>query len=208
MGQDPWRLRFKVVLVAQASRNDFYSLKTSNHQLTNTCNDHVSNSLQGIEGTTGCMLAIDILKWPGMNQAIIFSLILTVILTGLIFVYGKRRPIGTPVSWGEAMIGSVYAFFVMFIGYGVLPHQWLVHVQNELGWRSDKPFLGPGSIFKSQAKGGSFPFDINYLQIGDIIVTGLYGVILGVQIYTWMWWQSAEPKNQTQLSNQRTVVHW
>ena len=169
----------------------------SNHQLTNTCNDHVSNSLQGIEGTTGCMLAIDILKWPGMNQAFIFSLILTVILTGLIFVYGKRRPIGTPVSWGEAMIGSVYAFFVMFIGYGVLPHQWLVHVQNELGWRSDKPFLGPGSIFKSQAKGGSFPFDINYLQIGDIIVTGLYGVLLGVQIYTWMWWQKRGTKKST-----------
>ena len=133
------------------------------------------------------MLAIDILKWPGMNQAFLFSLVLTVILTGLIFVYGKRRPIGTPVSWGEAMIGSVYAFFVMFIAYGVLPHQWLVHVQNELGWSSDKPFLGPGSIFKSQAKGGSFPFDINYLQIGDILVTGIYGVLLGVQIYTWIW---------------------
>jgi hypothetical protein len=146
---------------------------------------------------TGCMLAINILKWPGMNQAFIFSLILTVILTGLIFVYGKRRPIGTPVSWGEAMIGSVYAFFVMFIGYGVLPHQWLVHVQNELGWRSDKPFLGPGSIFKSQAKGGSFPFDINYLQIGDIIVTGLYGVLLGVQIYTWMWWQKRGTEKST-----------
>ena len=44
------------------------------------------------------MLAINILKWPGMNQAFLFSLALTIILTGLIFVYGKRRPVGTPVS--------------------------------------------------------------------------------------------------------------
>ena len=165
---NPWRLRFKVVLVASAIGTDFYSF-------------------------------IDILKWPGMNQAFLFSLVLTVILTGLIFVYGKRRPIGTPVSWGEAMIGSVYAFFVMFIAYGVLPHQWLVHVQNELGWSSDKPFLGPGSIFKSQAKGGSFPFDINYLQIGDILVTGIYGVLLGVQIYTWIWWQKRGTKKSTEV---------
>ncbi|MFZ9398725.1 MAG: hypothetical protein ACO28Q_09115, partial [Ilumatobacteraceae bacterium] len=95
------------------------------------------------------MLAIDILKWPGMNQAFIFSLILTLALTGLALWYGKRRPIGTPVSWGEAMLGATYAFFVMFLAYGVVPHQWLVHVQNELGWQSDKMLYGPGDIFKS-----------------------------------------------------------
>ena len=146
------------------------------------------------------MLAIDILKWPGMNQAFLFSLVLTVILSGLIFAYGKRRPIGTPMSWGEAMLGSVYVFFVMFIAFGVLPHQFLVHVQNELGWRADKPFLGPGSIFKSQAKGGSFPFDINYLQIGDILVTGLYGVLLGGMIFMWSWWQKRGRSKSTAVA--------
>lgn len=148
---------------------------------------------------TGSMLAIDILKWPGMNQAFLFSLAATLILTGLIFVYGKRRPIGTPVSWGEAMAGSTYAFFVMFLAYGVVPHQWLVHVQNELGWQSDKMLYGPGDIFKSQAKGGSFPFDINYLQVGDIIVTGIYGFFLGLQIYMWSWWQKRGQSKSTEL---------
>jgi len=145
------------------------------------------------------MLAIDILKWPGMNQAFLFSFAITLLLTGLVFVYGKRRPIGTPVSWGEAMVGSVYAFFVMFLAYGVVPHQWLVHVQNELGWQSDKMLYGPGDIFKSQAKGGSFPFDINYLQVGDIIVTGIYGLFLGLQIYTWVWWQKRTKSASTEL---------
>ena len=148
---------------------------------------------------TGSMLAIDILKWPGMNQAFLFSFAATLILTGLIVAYGKRRPLGTPVSWGEAMFGATYAFFVMFLAYGVVPHQWLVHVQNELGWRSDKMFYGPGGIFKSQAKGGSFPFDINYLQIGDIIVTGIYGFFLGLQIYMWSWWQKRGQTKSTEV---------
>jgi hypothetical protein len=122
------------------------------------------------------MLAIDILKWPGMNQAFLFSFFLTLVLIGLAVAYGKRRPADKPTSWGEAMAGSAYAFFVMFLAFGVVPHQWLTHVQNELGWQSDKPFLGPGSIFKSKAKGGDFAFDINYQQIGDILVTGIYGL--------------------------------
>jgi hypothetical protein len=70
-----------------------------------------------------------------------------------------------------------------------VPHQWLTHVQNELGWQSDKPFLGPGSIFKSKAKGGDFAFDINYQQIGDILVTGIYGLYLGIFIWIFVWWQ-------------------
>ena len=145
------------------------------------------------------MLALAITKWPGMNQAFIFSFILTVLMFLAVIPYGKRRPAGHSMSWGEAMFGATYAFFVMFLAYGVVPHQWLVHVQNELGWRSDKMFYGPGGIFKSQAKGGSFPFDINYLQIGDIIVTGIYGFFLGLQIYMWSWWQKRGQTKSTEV---------
>jgi hypothetical protein len=135
------------------------------------------------------MLAIDILKWPGMNQAFLFSLFLTTALIVIAVLYGKRRPVEKKATWGEAMAGSAYAFFVMFLAFGVVPHQWLTHVQNGLGWQSDKPFYGPGGIFKSQAKGGSFAFDINYSQIGDILVVLIYGIFLGVFIWLFSWWQ-------------------
>ena len=62
------------------------------------------------------MLAIDILKWPGMNAAFLTSLIVTLGLTFAVIPYGKRRPIGTPVSWGEAMLGAFYAFGVLLLG--------------------------------------------------------------------------------------------
>ena len=92
------------------------------------------------------MLALTISKWPGMNEAFLFSFTLTVVMTLAVIPFGKRRPVGKPLTWGEAMFGSAYAFAVMFLAYGVVPHQWLTHVQNELGWRADKPLNGPWDI--------------------------------------------------------------
>ena len=39
------------------------------------------------------MLAIDILRWPGMNQAFIFSFVLTLAMSLVIIPIGKRRPV-------------------------------------------------------------------------------------------------------------------
>jgi hypothetical protein len=79
------------------------------------------------------MLAIDILRWPGMNQAFIFSIIFTAVLAyGVIWV-GKRRPVDRKATWGETMFGSVYVFGVMFVAFGVVPHQFIEHADKNLG---------------------------------------------------------------------------
>jgi len=135
------------------------------------------------------MLALSLSKWPGMNQAFLFSFILTVVLTLAVIPIGTRRPVGKPLSWGEAMGGASYGFAIMFLAYGVVPHQWLTHVQNELGWRADKPFLGPGGILEPKSTGGSFPFAISYLQVGDAIVVGIYLFFVALNVYMWSWWQ-------------------
>ncbi len=145
------------------------------------------------------MLAIDITKWPGMNQAFIVSFIVTIALTLVAIPFGKRRPVGKPLTWGDAILASTYVFGVMFLAYGVVPHQWLVHVQNELGWRADKLVNGPGDILMSKARGGSFPFDINYLQIGDILVLGIYGLFVGLQVYMFGWWQKRGAAKSTEV---------
>lgn len=135
------------------------------------------------------MLAIDVLKWPGMNQAFLFSFVLTTGLTLAVIPYGKRRTAGRPLSWGEAMIGAAYIFLILFLAFGVVPHQWIDHADKNLGWRKDKPLLGPGGILKSKANGGSFPFDVSYEALRDIIVVVIHVIYVGLFMYIAVWWQ-------------------
>jgi hypothetical protein len=148
--------------------------------------------------------------WPGANMAFLVSLFATLLLMYLGVFWGKRRKPGTPLSWGEAMAAAGYVFLVLFMAFGVVPHQWLVHVQNGLGWRADKIVYGPGGLFRSHvnckltSSGGRdcgfFPFDINYLQVGDAIVGGIYVFFLGMQIYMFGWWQKRGKTTSTAVA--------
>ncbi|MFQ5557722.1 MAG: hypothetical protein ACE5GB_09490, partial [Acidimicrobiales bacterium] len=108
--------------------------------------------------------------------AFTLSVIIAVILTGLVVVYTDRRPADAPTTWGEAMVGAVYVFFILFWVYGVVPHQWLSWSDNELNWRADKLFVGPGGILEAQPQGGWNPITINYVHIRDLIVVVIYGL--------------------------------
>ena len=111
------------------------------------------------------------------------ALVITVLLTLVIIPVAKRRPIGTPLSWGEAMAASTYSFGVMFLAYGVVPHQFLTYAGNELNWRADKILVGPAEILEK------LPFTITYEALKDILTTVIYVIFLGVQLFIWSWWQ-------------------
>ena len=64
------------------------------------------------------LIAINILKWPGMNVAFLFSFFLSTGMALLVIPYAKRRPKGKPTTWGESMLASVYVFAAMFIAFG------------------------------------------------------------------------------------------
>ena len=107
---------------------------------------------------------------------------------GAVVWYGKRRQVGAPLSWGEAMAASVIAFFLMFWAYGVVPHQWLTYANNELGWTPAKSLWEAGEI--------SFfgmplpPFDVNYEKISHTIVVVIYGLFLTLHVAAWVMWQN------------------
>lgn len=135
------------------------------------------------------MLAIDILNWPGMNQAFIFSFVLTTCLGLLVVPIGKRRPVDRKATWGEAMVGGVYVFVVLFLAFGVVPHQFIDHADKDLGWRADKIIFGPFGLLKPQVLNGPFPFTISYEALRDIIVVVIHAVYIGGMIYLFSWWQ-------------------
>lgn len=133
----------------------------------------------------------NVLKWPGVNQAFLFSFILSTLMALAVIPYAKRRPAGSPTSWGEAMIGAVYAFGVMFIAFGVVPHQWIDHADKELLWNRQKMIYGPGDILKPKSFGGRFnPINISYEAIRDTVVVLLHVWYFGLIIFLWKVWQT------------------
>jgi len=129
------------------------------------------------------------LKWPGMNLAFLFSFLLATGLALLVIPYSKRRPKGTPTSWGEAMLASVYAFGTMFIAFGVAPHQFIDHADKNLGWSKSNVIYGPGDILKPKALGGHFPFTMSYEAIRDIVAILIHVWFFGLLIFLWGKWQ-------------------
>jgi hypothetical protein len=124
-----------------------------------------------------------------MNVAFLFSFFLSTFGALLVLPYAKRRPKGAPVSWGEAMIASVYVFGLMFIAFGVVPHQFIDHADKELGWSKNNIIFGPGDIFKPQAYGGWFPFTMSYEAVRDIVVIVIHLWYFGLLIWLWSVWQ-------------------
>lgn len=145
------------------------------------------------------MIAIDILRWPGVNQAFLFSFFATLLMSYLVVVVGNRRPVSRQATWGEAMFGSAYVFFVIFLAFGVVPHQWIDHADKELGWRKDKIIFGPFNAMKPQEFGGQFPFTISYEALRDIVVLVIHGVYIGLFIYLFAWWQKRGEVKQVAL---------
>ena len=131
----------------------------------------------------------NVLKWPGMNLAFLFSFFLATGLALLVIPYSKRRPKGTPTSWGEAMLAAVYAFGTMFIAFGVAPHQFIDHADKNLGWSKNLIIYGPGDILKPKALGGHFPFTMSYEAVRDIVVIVIHVWFFGLLIYLWGKWQ-------------------
>ncbi len=122
---------------------------------------------------------------------------------------GARRPLGTPVTWGEAMVASAYVFGLMLLAYGIVPHQWLTYADNELLWRPDKLLVGISSAGvvwgnDSKALGGTGRILINYQAIRDIVATVLYIVFLGGQMYLWSVWQKRGRKKPGDVEEARS----
>lgn len=118
--------------------------------------------------------------------ALIVSLILTFALAGAVFAYGAKRPVGKPFTWGEALLAGTFIYALLFLMYGVVPHQWLIYADSELNWRKDAILAGPGSTGFLK----DLPFSITKQTMRDLVVTTIYIVFFAAQIAGWALWQN------------------
>ncbi len=129
--------------------------------------------------------------------ALVASILVMLVMTAAVFPYMKRRPVGTPLTWGEAMFASVYVFFILFWAYGVVPHQWLMLADNEWSWRADVIVVGPGNILEV------LPFTITKQVLRDLVAVLLYGVILVGNVAVWMMWQNRGEEKAPEVERSR-----
>ncbi|MFV0522898.1 MAG: hypothetical protein ACK5RL_00110 [Acidimicrobiales bacterium] len=122
--------------------------------------------------------------------ALITSILVAAAMTAGIVWYARRRPEGTPLMWGEAMAAAIYVFFLSFLAFGIIPHQWLTLAENELSWRADRMVWGPANILRPQSQGGWFPFDVTYRTVSDSIGALFYVVFFGAFMKLWVDWQN------------------
>lgn len=114
--------------------------------------------------------------------AFIGSFLVALVMIGAIVWYGRRRPAGQPVTWGEAMVGATFAFLCMFWAYAVVPEAWINFFQNDLEWRPDQYLFGPdGTLLKG-------PISFSKAALGDIITTVIYVFMVGAHLSLFSFW--------------------
>ncbi len=126
--------------------------------------------------------------------AFISSLVVLFVGIGICFFFVRKRPRGTPLTWGEAFVGGTFVFALMIVGYGNVPHQWLDFADNELLWRPDRIVMGIssegvkiGDAAKSMTGAGRVL--VSYQAIRDIVAATIYIVFLGLHLWLWSVWQ-------------------
>jgi hypothetical protein len=114
---------------------------------------------------------------------------------GAVVLYGRRRPVGAPLSWGEGMAAAVFAMFMFLWWYGVIPHQWLTYAEGELSWRPDSLIVRPT---------GNVPVTISYKTLADVIAVLIYGLGLSLHIGIWAVWNDrGKKKKQAEIPASR-----
>jgi hypothetical protein len=126
------------------------------------------------------------------------ALFILIVGTALIFVVGRRRPPGRPLTWGEALIGATFVFGVMLVAYGVVPNEWLKWADNGLLWRPDRiwfaisakwPIFHTGANAATEAAAGRGRIIVSFQSLRDIIAAGIYIVLLGAHAALWVAFQ-------------------
>ena len=135
--------------------------------------------------------------------------------TAVIFAVGRRRPPGTPLTWGEALMGATFVFGIMLVGYGVVPNEWLKWADNQLLWRPDRiwfalstkwPVIYTGANAATEAAAGRGRIIVSFQALRDIIAATIYILMLVAQVWLWVAFQKRGRPAATGAEVERTSM--
>src|SRR3954462_14035058 len=128
-------------------------------------------------------------------DAIIVDLVLLVLVAHALLMVVSRepKPADHTATWVECFLGGVAVFALMTLAYGVIPHEWLTFANSYLKMGDTSHFFWQrGQLVETSWFGQGVhvpPFNIDMPAIRDIVVSGIYVVLLGLNVVLFAAWQ-------------------
>src|SRR4051794_8917119 len=128
-------------------------------------------------------------------DAIIVDLVLLLLVAHALLMVASRepKPADRKATWVECYLGAVGTFALMTLAYGVIPHEWLTFSNSYLKMGETSHFFWQRGQWVDTSWFGQGvhvpPFNIDMPAIRDIVVTGIYVVMLGLNIFLFAAWQ-------------------
>ena len=137
------------------------------------------------------------------GRLIWFSLMLVVLMIPVIAAL--RRPKSEKeTTWAQAMLGSVYIFWLFLLAYAIIPHEFITFSDKYLQWdtthfvfQTHQDMFGLGIV--------DWPFSMNKQAVRDIIVVGIYTVFFGLNLFLFAQWQK-RGKEETAAAEEKPKV--
>jgi len=124
------------------------------------------------------------------QRTIIWLGIFVLIAHGLLMVASRKpRDAEEPATWAECIAGAVAVFALMTLGYAIVPHEWLTFANAQLEWGEGSKFVFTSSQDILGFIPIHYPFSLDYPAVRDIVVTMIYVVVLGLNVFMFSKWQ-------------------
>jgi hypothetical protein len=127
---------------------------------------------------------------PSLQRTIVWLGIFAFLAhTFLMVASRKPRDPDEPATWAECITGAVAVFALMTLGYAIIPHEWLTFANAELEWGDSSKFVFTSSMDILGILPIHYPFSLDFPAVRDIVVTMIYGVVLGLNVFLFVKWQ-------------------
>jgi hypothetical protein len=127
---------------------------------------------------------------PSLQRSI-FWIGIFVFLAHTFLMVASRKPRNAeePATWAECIAGAVAVFALMALGYAVIPSEWLTFANANLQWGDSSKFVFQSNQDILGILPIHYPFNLNFPAVRDIVVTVIYVVVLGLNIFLFSKWQ-------------------
>lgn len=119
-------------------------------------------------------------QWVRHAGRMIWATILFLIGLAIAYRMTKKPKPAEPRTWAQTILGALLVWFMMALGYGTIPHEWLTFGNSYLNFNTATFLMRRNRIIH---------FDITRSVVVDVGTTVIYGMVLVLQVRMFSKWQ-------------------